>query len=73
LLTQDKRIRTQVEALHLLAEDDGQIFCLSSGDLRVAARADRFALHRAAIHRHIARGRAGFFVGYEREVIKRWP
>ncbi|MFI6079052.1 hypothetical protein ACIA5C_46860 [Actinoplanes sp. NPDC051343] len=84
LLTHDKRIRTQVEALQLLAEDDGQIFCLSSGDLRVAARADRFAsgrtspapaapttnrstrpyaghppLHRAAIHRHIARGRAG--------------
>lgn len=73
LLTQDQRIRTQVEALKLLEEHSGQIFCLSSGDLLVAARAGRFAGHRAAIHRHIARGRAGFFVVYEHEVVRRWP
>ncbi|HEY0532474.1 MAG TPA: hypothetical protein VGD29_12850 [Actinoplanes sp.] len=73
LLTQDKRIRTQVEALQLLAGHHGQIFCLSSGELRVAARADRFASHQAAMRRHIANGRAGFFVVYEQEVIRRWP
>lgn len=69
----DKRIRIQVEALRLLDEHAGQIFCLSSGDLRIAARADRFEAHRMAIHRHIARGRAGFFVVYEQEVTRRWP
>ena len=73
LLTQDKRIRTQVEALKLLGDYEGQIFCLSSGDLLVSARAARFEAHRSVIHQHIARGARGFFVVYENEVVSRWP
>ncbi len=73
LLTQDKRIRTQSDALALLDAHRGQIYCLSSGDLRVATRADRFETHRAVIHHHIARGGYGFFFVYDTEVVRRWP
>lgn len=73
LLTQDKRIRTQLEALELLEVYHGQIYCLSSGDLTVAARADRFHAHQVAIHHHIAWGGHGYFVVYDNEVVRRWP
>jgi hypothetical protein len=73
LLTQDKRIRNQVEALQLLNHYRGQIFCLSSGGLLVRARAARFEAHRAAINHHTGQDGAGFFVVYDHGVTKRWP
>lgn len=73
LLTQDKRIRTQVAAQELLNAHSGLIFCLSNGELPLPVRAARFLGHRLVIHQFVARGEAGFFVVYENEVVRRWP
>ncbi len=73
LLTQDNRIRRQPAALEVIRRYAGTVFCLSSAELPVAVRAERFDGHREEIERHMLARHSGFFVVYETEVIKRWP
>ncbi|MFF5080487.1 hypothetical protein ACFY36_25840 [Actinoplanes sp. NPDC000266] len=73
LLTQDKRIRNQVSALELLGDHAGRIFCLSSGNLLVSDRAERFHSQQSAIFQHVVAGAVGFFVVYDHGVVRRWP
>ena len=73
LLTQDERIRRQAAALALLRHHRGIAFCLSSAELRVAAKVDRFHDHQRAIHGHVRSGRFGFYVVYEHRIVRRWP
>jgi hypothetical protein len=49
LLTQDKRIRYRSAELGALADGDGTMFCLSSGNLMIQARVDYFEGQREAI------------------------
>ncbi|XVV13235.1 hypothetical protein ACQP2X_02430 [Actinoplanes sp. CA-131856] len=72
-LTQDKRIRNQVSALELLGDHGGRIFCLSSGNLLVSDRAERFHSQQSAIFQHVVAGAVGFFVVYDHGVVRRWP
>ncbi|SNY61768.1 hypothetical protein [Paractinoplanes atraurantiacus] len=55
LLSQDKRIRNQVSALGLLNDHSGRIFCLSSGNLLISDRAERFQA--LAVGGYLSRGR----------------
>ncbi|GAA1811369.1 hypothetical protein HC028_05285 [Planosporangium flavigriseum] len=73
LLTQDRRIRTQASVHVLLKRYRAAVHCLSSSELPVAVRADRFDKHQATIYRTVRAGRMGFFVVYEDEVAQRWP
>lgn len=73
LLTQDDRIRYRAEELAAVAQGSCVLFCLSSANLTVAAKAERFHRGRAAIHRVIARGGPAFYKVYEDRIEKKWP
>lgn len=70
LLTQDERIRKQPAALAPLRQHKGLIFCLSSAELLVPVRADRFHVHQGRIYDYVRSGRAGFYLVLEHQVVK---
>jgi hypothetical protein len=71
LLTQDERIRRQPAALEPLRRHRGSIFCLSSAQLTVTAKADRLLRLQGAIYDLVRRGRGGFFLVDEHRVFRR--
>jgi hypothetical protein len=71
LLTQDERIRRQPAALAPLRQYNGSIFCLSSAELPVEARAERFHAHQRVIYDRAGSRRGGFYLVYEHRVVKR--
>jgi hypothetical protein len=71
MLTQDLRIRTQPEVHRLLRAHTGTVFCLSSAELPVRVRADRFQAQQASIYQRVRDGTAGFFVVTESGVVRR--
>jgi PIN like domain len=70
LLTQDERIRRQPAALALLRQYRGSIFCLSSAELLVGARAERFHAHQTVIYYRARSRHGGFYVVHEHRVVK---
>jgi len=73
LLTQDKRIRTQISALSMVQAAGLTIHCLSSSELTAAVRVQRFVQHQGKIWRYARNGPAGFYLVYENDVVRRWP
>lgn len=73
LLTQDKRIRSQLPVLNRLVAAGLTIHCLSSSELTPSVRAERFEHHRDKIWRYGRERPAGFYVVYEDSVVRRWP
>jgi hypothetical protein len=71
LLTKDQRIRYRSHELGAL---QGQLFCLSSGNLAIIEMAHRFLATRPAIDRAVARDDVGFWLVYAGgRVEKKWP
>lgn len=72
MLTKDQHIRYRATELGSLA--GGQIFCLASGNLKVAESAEWLLAAKIQIHRAIALGEPGFWKVYEKGRIRRtWP
>jgi hypothetical protein len=70
LLTQDARIRRQPAALAPLRRWCGAMFCLSSAELPVETRADRFHANEAAIYARVRSRQGGFYVVHEHRLVK---
>jgi hypothetical protein len=62
LLTQDERIRTQINVRALLLRFRGCIHCLDNANLPIQTRADRFDAQRRVIFQRVLDRRVGFFV-----------
>lgn len=71
LLTKDKRIRWSTDKEPLRT---GWAFCLSSGQLDLAAMSGRFVSAQRGIERAVARDDFGFHLVYAGgRVVRRWP
>jgi hypothetical protein len=71
LLTKDQQIRYRAHELEAL---NGQLFCLSSGNLEFHEMARRFLQAGPAIHRCIDRGHTGFWLVHEGGRLQlKWP
>ncbi|WP_433051442.1 hypothetical protein [Dactylosporangium sp. CS-033363] len=73
LLTQDDRITRQPAALELLMQYDGLVFCLDSGQLTFADKANRFHACQATMYQLVRRPKPGFFHVTAIGLDRRWP
>lgn len=73
LLTQDGRIRYRASELAALAGGQGAMFCLSTGNLRIAQKVECFEALRAAIREATVSGRMAFYMVYSTRIVKKWP
>lgn len=72
LLTKDKRIRYR--GPELAAMNDGRLFCLANGNLKIEPMAERFLAAERAIARAAESGAPGFWQIYDRgRIERRWP
>lgn len=72
LLTKDQRIRYR--AAELAALDKGHLFCLSSGNMDIAAQAAAFLTAMPKMEAAIARHPVGFWHVYrDGQLKKKWP
>lgn len=73
LLTQDSKIRYRAKELSVVADGQCAMFCLNSGNLRIATKVAWFHASQAKIYREARKARAAFFVVYEDNISKMWP